>query len=346
MKNLLLVIFSFVCLSTTAQEFNRWALEGDFGLHAIGDESADLRDQYNHFGVGLRYNINPKFGLGVSYGKDNLSLVNFDGAFVNTEYNRYNLEAFVDIFDVLDLQNNFITFLGHGGGGISTIDAEESDYYQSVFNMRGGLTALIKLSRSLALKLDASTTVNIGQDRTLDGNFEISNAGINSTVDNLSAGLVVYLGKKGKNGQKRQHADWVKPEPIAPIVQVIENTPVINKTEQYTINLNYKPVEFVYFENDLDTIDIQGLNAIEKVFVFLQNNPDAKVELTGSASPTQSTTVDYDMDLSERRVEKVKSKLIKLGLDPSRIQTGFIGKFNDRDDLHEFARRVSLMVVK
>lgn len=350
MKKYLIIAIAFLSTSlAVGQGFNRWAIEGDFGAHAIGDESADLVDNYNHFGGVIRYNINPKFGLGLTYGKDNLSMVSNEGWRTNTEYNRYDLEAFVDIFDVLDLQNNFITILGHGGGGISTIDAHESNYYQSVFNMRGGLSALFKITRSVALKLDASTTVNISQDNTLDGWQDITNAGINSTVDNASAGLVIYLGKKGKDNKKRQHADWYVAPEVAPTV--IQNTTILDRTvspvhNNYTINYNYIPVEFVYFENDIDSVDIQGLNAIEKIYVYMLANPESKLRLTGSASPTESTTYEYDLDLSKRRVETIEAKFLALGLDSSRISTDYFGKFNDRNDLHEFARRVSLVVTK
>lgn len=355
MKKVLLLLVAVLTMSAAqGQEYKRWSLEGNFGMHAVGDESATVRDNYNHFDGVLKYNVNRTVALGASYGKDNLSLFNYDGGYVNTEYNRYNMEMFVDIFDVLDLQNNFITVIGHGGGGISTIDAHETDYYQSVFNMRGGLSLLFKLHRNVALKFDASTTVNISQDKTLDGFYDISNAGINSTVDNATVGVVLYLGKKGRSGKKLQHADWSVKEPEKTIVKIIERTPVINKTDQYTVNLNYVPVEFVYFENDLpkvgqegeDAIGIQGLNAIEKMATFLKKNPDANIELTGSASPTKSTTSEYDTDLSERRVNTVKDRLVKLGVSPSRIGIGFIGKFDERDNLHEFARRVSMFIVK
>jgi len=300
--------------------------------------------------------------LGFNYGKDNLALVDLDGNNVNTDYNRYNLEAFVDVFDVLDLQNNFITFLAHGGGGISTIDANETDYYQSVFNMRGGLTALIKLSRTVALKADVSTTVNISQDYTLDGASNISNAGINSTVDNMSAGLVVYLGKKGKRGQKLEHADWVvqrdtrvdrlKDEVVWIRDQMRKQR--LNVTNVYNVikECDCSVSEHVYFSNDLPkegqtgegVIGIQGLNSIEKIANVLLSDQNLNVYLTGSASPTKSTSYRYDLDLSKRRVEAVQDKLELLGIDPKRIKTSYFGKDKDRDEIHEFARKVSLEV--
>lgn len=344
MKHIFIALFSLFCLTTTAQEFNRWAVEGDFGITSIGDESAEMRDNYNHFGLGIRYNINPKFGLGLNYGKDNLALIDFDGNNVNTDYNRYNLEAFVDVFDILDLQNNFITFLAHGGGGLSTIDAIETDYYQSVFNMRGGLTALIKLSRSIALKADVSTTVNISQDKTLDGAYDISNAGINSTVDNMSAGLVFYLGKKGK---KLEHADWYVAPPVAPVVKVVEVTPVTNTyvTQELTSKCDCQVREFVFFDHDKYEVKGSELNAIQKIYDRMSKDKDSKLFIDAYASATQSSN-EYNWKLSLNRGEEVKSELVKMGVDASRIEVRANGKdFNWKDEaIHKFARRVELII--
>ncbi|QQO97273.1 OmpA family protein [Maribacter phage Colly_1] len=349
MKKFGFLILLMVTLGVSAQGFNRWAVEGDFGMHSIGDESATLRDNYNHFGGTLRYNINPKFGLGLSYGKDNLSMLNFDGGIASTNYNRYDLEAFVDIFDVLDLQNNFITILGHGGGGISTIDAIETDYYQSVFNMRGGLTALFKMSRTVALKVDASTTVNISQDRTLDGYQDISNAGINSTVDNLSAGLVFYLGKKGKDGKKRQHADWVKPTVPQPITETIylKSDPIVNNITKVVNVCACAARENIFFDHDKAIVkETEGTkNALVKIYTYLKENPDSKVLINTFASATKSTD-EYNYELSIKRANATEVKLISMGISKSRIEKKGNGKdFNwGAESEHPEARRAELII--
>jgi outer membrane protein OmpA-like peptidoglycan-associated protein len=336
-------------LSYGQDEYNKWAVSAETGSHSVSDASALVDDNYNHFGLDLRYNINEIVGVGVRGAFDNLSLVTIEGNSVETDYLRLNAEATVSVFEILKLRHKNINLLFHGGPGASFVDVSDGSYNGKLFNMSGGMTALLKLSRSFAFKVDYSSTIHLSQDRTLDGAFDIPNAGVNSVVDNLSVGLVYYWGKgKKKNGGEKndlQHADWYSaPTPIYEIIENITQVAPVTNITQVINNCDCSADENVYFENDEDVIEIQGLNAIEKVANLLALDAAATVELTGSASPTATTSIDYDLDLSERRVKAVRDKLINLGVSSSRITTKFVGKDIQRSYIHEFARKVSLIV--
>ena len=57
---------------------------------------------------------------------------------------------------------------------------------------------------------------------------------------------------------------------------------------------------------------------IEKLAAWMQANPDFTVTLVGYADK-ETGTPKGNMKLSEGRVEKVKAMLVKLGVEPSRV---------------------------
>jgi hypothetical protein len=56
--------------------YTNWS-DLELGNSTVNDESAKSNDTYNvlsHIGAGVRYNFNPKFGLGLRGGYDNVDL--------------------------------------------------------------------------------------------------------------------------------------------------------------------------------------------------------------------------------------------------------------------------------
>lgn len=342
MKRIITLLVLVLSFGLYAQEYNTWSIEGGLGGHWVADQSAKPTDNFNHYNLTVRKYLSPVFGLGLYGGLDNLSLTNKTGELYETDYARLTLEGVIHASKLLQIDNQTFNILTHGGVGIVRIgeDKDYGDYYQATLGLSGGITGLIKLSERVAIKLDWTTTLHANQDYTLDNAFEIKNSQINSIVNNLTLGAVIGLGKR------KQHTDW-HTAPVVPIIKNIYIDRTITNVHEAKIvqqACECAISENVYFVNDGDVIDIQGLNAIEKVADYLAENKGASVQLTGSASPTKSTTDEYDLDLSKRRVEAVEAKLIKLGVDDLRITIEYIGKDNDRDDIHEFARKVSLTV--
>ena len=344
MRNIILSLILIVACGLSSQaQYKSWAIEAGVGNHYIADQSAVAGDNSLGFNLTVRKNLSRTFGLGLYTSYDKLDLITFDGDRTTTKYWRATLEGVVDVSNLLEIENDVFTLLGHGGAGAARLTGGTLDNVRYTLVAGVGATGLFKLSDGFALKVDWTTLINGNQDTTLDGAFDVTNAQANSLVNTLSVGTVFYIGRKSKG--KKVHADWYsEPEPQYEIINVTNEGPVTNTFVSQVAECNCSANENVYFENDEDEIKIQGLNAIEKIFNLLAKDSEATVELTGSASPTASTTVAYDLDLSKRRVEAVKGKLIDLGLDASRITTKYIGKDNSRQVIHEFARKVSLEV--
>ena len=349
MKKVLILAFIMLTsvLTYGQDEYNKWAIGGEFGIHSVSDASAIVTDNFNHYGLDVRYNINTIVAVGLRGGLDNLHLNTVDGDYVNMNYSRINAETSISLFEILRLRHKYINFRLHGGPGISFIDTDNG-YEGRVMNVTGGMTALLKLSRSMAFKVDYTSAVHLSQDRTLDGAYDINNAGINSVVDNLSAGLVVYLGKKGK-----EHADWYvepTPEPIVPVVNNI--TQVIEVRETVKEVLVKEPFrEYVFFEHDKFDVTVesdlikQPQNPLYKAKVYMMENQFDILVVTGFASDTESSN-DYNFNLSKDRVDNVKQKLVDMGVPANRIEVNPKGKDFDysNKNVHDIARRVDLTI--
>jgi len=352
-KVLILVILMVMPFVTFAQgDFNKFSIGIETGMHSVSDQSAIVTDNYNHFGADVRYNINELFGVGIRGGYDNINVNTIQGNPVNLDYGRINLEATISVFELLRLRHKYINLLVHGGPGVAFIRTDNG-YSENPMNVAGGITALVKLSRSLAFKVDYTSSIHLSQDRTLDGFTDITNAGINSVVDNLSAGLVFYIGKKDKNGNKRQHADWYVTPTVEPVVPVINNiTQVTEVREIIKTEVAKKEFrEFVFFNHDEYDITNESdyvkpsQNAIYKAKSFLIENPESKLVITSYASATKSTS-EYNQTLSQKRGDDVKNKLVSMGISSDRIRVVANGKdLNYSNELvHDMARRVELTI--
>ena len=335
-------------ITSYGQDFNRWALEAEIGGNRINDEASASKTGGLHLGLGLRYSFNEIVSAGLTVSFDTEELSN-DFTYNSTDfkYFRANVEGYIDAFNILDLNNQFMTVLFHGGPGVSLIKTD-NDYDQTLMNVRGGLTALFKFNERLAFKADFSTTANLNQSNSLDGFDANTNVGITSTLHNFSAGLVFYLDKK-----KERHADWSEKEEVADITNITNVTnPVTEITKEITIEkvceCNTEPVsEYVFFDHDEYVIRATELNAIYKAFASLDENADYRLDIRGFASPTSSSS-EYNQTLSENRTNALKVKLVEMGLDESRITTSSYGKDLDRSNevVYDIARRVELLIIR
>lgn len=77
--------------------------------------------------------------------------------------------------------------------------------------------------------------------------------------------------------------------------------------------------EMVYFAFDDASLDQQAQEVLREKAVWLRDNPDASVIIEGHTD--ERGTNAYNLALGERRAESVKSFLVNLGVDASRLTT-------------------------
>ena len=360
-KLILILVLVFASLSMVGQaEYNKWAVSVEYGSHNVSDESAILLDKVtehdisdgHHYGLSVRYNFNPIFGVGLVGGFDNLALETFEHDAVALDYGRLNVEIFINWFQLFDLQNNIFTMIGHGGPGVGFIRTD-NDYNTTIGNVSGGLTGLFKATDWLGVYLDWTSTGNFSQGRTLDGEFVSTNTGINSVIHNYSIGLAFYLGKKDKDGKRKRHADWVVPVAVVPVVNNYITNPVTVITKVVEVPTivatphNHHD-EYIFFDYDSSDFRDSELNALFKVTTELENNPEFTVVIKSYASPTDSSE-DYNKVLSDKRASVILDKLRALQIDRDRISIESFGKDHEVDgekSVFDTARRVELIVVR
>jgi len=120
-------------------------------------------------------------------------------------------------------------------------------------------------------------------------------------------------------------------KPVEKIVKVPGKTLVIN-------------LQDVYFNYDSAAITPLAAQTLKENASVLKANPSVNVLLVGSASPEGAT--DYNLKLSERRVNAVKDYLIKEGISADRLKTNAAGEIEVEKPSWPFARKVKFAVAE
>jgi outer membrane protein OmpA-like peptidoglycan-associated protein len=154
-------------------------------------------------------------------------------------------------------------------------------------------------------------------------------------------GYVFVGAKKEKVEVPKVEAPVVKQKPEAP-VKAVEKvvTKVVEKPGKVLI-LNLKDV---YFNYDSAKITPLAAQTLKENADILKANPTVNVLLVGSASPEGAT--EYNLKLSERRVNAVKDFLVKEGISAARLQTKAVGELEAEKSAWPFVRKVRFEIAK
>lgn len=104
-------------------------------------------------------------------------------------------------------------------------------------------------------------------------------------------------------------------------------------------------VELLHVQFGFDRSDLSdgAQTALLGVVQELKGNPDLSVELEGYTDPTGPR--DYNVGLSQRRVESVRRYLIENGADLARIHAVGMGPLTASSEEHPKLRRVTLRLM-
>lgn len=83
----------------------------------------------------------------------------------------------------------------------------------------------------------------------------------------------------------------------------------------------------VLFENDSSVVMLHSLDRVERFKQFLLDHPHYNTVITGHTSKTKTSKKKYNIELSLKRAEAIKTLLVNGGVDSARIQT--VGKGYD-----------------
>ncbi|MBI0401679.1 MAG: OmpA family protein [Cytophagales bacterium] len=218
MKKIILstLMVGALAVGANAQDdFNKWSVEVNGGFNK---PMAPMTPGYfsptlnlGHADLGVRYMFNEKFGTKLDFGIGSFKNAS-DTPDFSTNYYRLNLQGVANLGRILNWETFSQTFnlLGHFGGGISQLTAQENqfaDIKDQQYNVSTGMTLQVKLSDRVALNGDITNFVAGRQSVAFDGASDITAAddgyyGMNSVWWTGTLGLTFYLGSNDT------HADW------------------------------------------------------------------------------------------------------------------------------------------
>ncbi|PIF34050.1 OOP family OmpA-OmpF porin [Flavobacterium sp. 9] len=219
LASLSLVLLSFAAnaqnMATTSTQssvdqpaYNKWSIELNGG---VNKPMRSMTPGYSsetfglfHTDLGVRYMFNPKFGLKLDVGYDQLQERNDTPEF-DSKYYRASLQGVVNLGRALNFETWTNTFglLAHGGFGVSQLSNDDGfDGKDYMAHGIMGLTGQVRLSNRVALTGDLTGIINGRQNHNFDGHGIPNNSSLEGVLLNASVGLTFYLGKNEK------HADW------------------------------------------------------------------------------------------------------------------------------------------
>ncbi|MCX8082191.1 MAG: OmpA family protein [bacterium] len=135
---------------------------------------------------------------------------------------------------------------------------------------------------------------------------------------------------------------------VEPPVKVCEKVKVVEKPVEKIVKVPGKVLVLnlkdVYFNYDSAKITPLAAQTIKENAAVIKANPGIKIAIVGSASP--EGTSEYNLKLSERRVNAVKDALVKEGVDANRLITKAAGEVEAEKSAWPFVRKVSFAVAE
>lgn len=334
MKNIILTLLLLFTIVVQSQDYNKWSIEAEAGLSKLHGYTYVV--PYNAE-LSTRYMLNTKFGLKLHGGYTDIK-----------EYDFYNVgfHTVVNLGRVL----NFETFTKHytilAGVG-ATYTNSSSPILQDRLSM-GHLSVFV----DNLIKLTDKASLKIGMDFIGDINnrhFDVdSRPSTFSRLQNYNIGFVFNIGKQ------KEHADWYLEPEKEPIIYR-ETYPVVTNdssdtlelpdtaTVDYVVSKKSIQVDYVFFHNDNNIVDKDGLANIKRIADTYLEVGNLTIRLTGYASPPASN--EYNKILAEKRCLAVKAKLISLGVPSKDIIIHPIGEITTLDGNNEdLARYVMLEI--
>jgi OOP family OmpA-OmpF porin len=209
--------------------YNKWSVELDLGQskgtkpYAPGYFGSDPSKflggfQLNHFGLGARYMLSPKFGIKSHFSYDDIkNLKGSESLDFRMECMQITFEGVINAIRLFDIQDNAKRFgllfhfgiqASHMSPKMNTLDIASNTYNSNKGKkeLNGGLvvgvTPAIRIFNNVSAFMDISINSNIRQHFNWDGTYSETN-------NNLTGGMfTTALGLSYSFGPEKIHGDW------------------------------------------------------------------------------------------------------------------------------------------
>ncbi|MBO4956048.1 MAG: OmpA family protein [Muribaculaceae bacterium] len=360
MKKLFLLAFAAAALTAQAQQAleapsfgDNWSvgIEGG-GITPLYNGSSFIGDMRGGFGLNVRKQISPVFGLGVE-----------GAAYINTSYGQSKTaidNSYVGAFGTINLFNLFGGYkcdgrffdmeIQAGAGWLHSYVNGDGD--ENAFGTKAGLNFNFNLNRNFTLSLKPAVIWNMS-----DAGVSQSSAAYNKET----SAFQIFVGATYKFGEGFKCADLKNQAEIDALnaqinalrgeldACVAANAAALasaaalqaeldackNRAPQVIekVNDNLQSVRYVFYKVGSSVITADQKPNVEMIASYLKNHKDSKVVVKGYASPDGNR--EFNIKLAAARAESVKTMLIKkYGIAADRIQAegcGIGDMFSEND---------------
>lgn len=220
-------------MDSDPESFNRWTIEAGFGQskgvkpYASGfyysNPNTHVKLDINHFDLGARYMVSPKFGVKLGFSYDDLK--NQDGSDSGEFEMRVigvQLQGVVNAVRLFSFEEQAGRFglLFHGGFQASQMAPQMGDNEGHTEYNGGvivGFTPQFRIARSLGVYVDFAYLANVRQHFNWDGSYAKAEDNLSGSMYTFSLGLSYSFGRVGL------HGDWaVIPDARAEDIQALD----------------------------------------------------------------------------------------------------------------------------
>jgi len=310
------------------ETYNRWSVEVDFGQSKGGKPYADgyfASDpdkflggfQFNHYGIGARYMLSPKFGLKSHLSYDDIkNLPGSESLDFKVQHIQLTFEGVVNAVRLFDIQDGAKRFglLFHFGIQAAQMSPKMNT---AAGNNKGkkelnggivvGVTPAYRLFNNVSIFTDITINSNIRQHFNWDGSYSQRSNNLTGSLFTTSVGLSFAF------GNQKIHGDWA-------IIQ--------DKKDKEINDLNNRIGEIETLMNDTDKDGVPD-------YLDAENN-----SLAGVAVDTKGRMVDKNNngvpDELEKYIDKTittnnntNSAIVTNGMLEQLINDGYVAAYFD-----------------
>jgi len=198
--------------------YNRWTIEAGAGMskgikpYADGYFASNPEKHFdlklNHFTVGARYMISPRFGMKLDFAYDNLTEAEDAGSLpFEMRHIRMGLQGVVNAVRLFNFEDRAGRFglLFHGGFQVAQM-VPQMGYNEGRDEWNAGLifgfTPQLRLTNKVALFADFTINSNVRQHFNWDGSYSDRSNNLAGSLYSTSLGLNYSIGRNS------MHGDW------------------------------------------------------------------------------------------------------------------------------------------
>ncbi|NBU81448.1 MAG: OmpA family protein [Flavobacteriaceae bacterium] len=204
---------------TDGNTYNRWSIEFDLGQsrggrpykeNYFGSEPSKFLGgfQLNHYGLGVRYMLSPKFGIKSHFSYDDIKNISGSESLpFKLQHLQFTFEGVTNAIRLFDIQEDAKRFglLFHFGLQVSQM-SPQMNTNKGKKELNGGLivgiTPSIRILNDFSIFLDVALNSNIRQHFNWDGSYSDPNNNLIGSLFSTSLGISYSFGKD------KIHGDW------------------------------------------------------------------------------------------------------------------------------------------